>query len=206
MSKVSYDKDLVLRAAAKRKLPLGWYRFLITEAKSVVSEKTNHLMTQIICAPLKDPDDANSKTSPTVRNNIVWPFANPEVEGHEPPNTGAMLPRTLQAILGPDVIPDMPVRGKDKVLRYRGEEIENSKEDEKRQEVITLTLDKGVEIHDAPETLLNETFYGKVKHDGDFAVIERMAFTLPDNAELVDIEAELNPKPKAKEPAKKAKK
>jgi hypothetical protein len=210
MGQISYDKDLTLRAAAKRMLPKDiWARFVITNVENKVSEGTGHMMLVLKCAPLKDPDDIESKTGPSVRYNVVLPFKNPELESHEPPNTASMMPQVLRAIYGTegdDGIPEFPVRGKDKKLTYRGEEIDDSEEQEKREEVITKTFDKLIALHDAPDQLLNETFYAKVGIRGDFNTFATMAYTLPANAECHDFEeAAKAEKTKAKETAAPAK-
>lgn len=181
---VNFTPEDIAKHSARPALTDGWYQWLCTDAQTTVA-KSGHLMIDTRNAPLAEVDDPSSKVQKfAVRDNIILPFDNPNVEGHKAPNTAGLCHAKLLALFGEDVIPDYP-RVVDGVLQYKGEEIEKAEEGEIRQEVTKLVFEKLQELWADPSTLVDQAFYGKKVQNGDYSNISTPRSALPDGMQLV---------------------
>lgn len=183
---ISYTDDEIAKASSRPTLNPGWYRFLIRNAENTVSENKGHIMTNITLAPLTDPDDAATFSSPTIRHNIVWPFKNPEYDGHKAPNTTGICHNFLRAVL-PDEIHDYP-RKVDRVLTYKGEAIPSDEEASCRMEVTRSVFEYGKKVLGDPEVLNDNVVYAEVYQNGEYLNARNFRAELPEEAVLVSPE------------------
>ena len=182
---ISFTDDDVARGAARNLLNEGWYRFKITDSKQQIS-KNNYLMLVNQCAPLKDPDDGDSQTTPTVIDRVVLPWTNPNVDGHVPPKTGGLVVNFVRSVVGQDEHPYFPRRNPQSgSMEFKGETFDETEVDAKRKELTKLAYGQLLEWWKDPSQLIDYVFYGLIQHNGDFAQISRIKEELPDNAELV---------------------
>lgn len=180
---VKFSQDAVKQLAAKDQTQGGWYRWIVTEAETKLAG-TGSYMIVTKQSPLEDPDDPNSLFKRvTVRNNIILPMANPDVDGHEAPNTVGICHSFLMAIY-PDEINDYP-RWKDNALRYQGKEIEKVEEEQYREEVTAQVIAKLEELWSDPSPLVDEVFYAEAFQNGDFTNLKATRQELPDGVKLV---------------------
>ena len=178
----SFDPKDIAAAASKQSLSLGWFRFLTTDAKLQIA-KSGHYMIVTRNEPLTDPDDPDSAVSRlSVRNNLVMPFDNPDVEDQKAPNTTGLMGQALRAY-GYD-LPQYP-RVIDGVLTYNGEEIEKAEEDACRQEAVQAIWDACLALMQDPEQLVDQAFYAKTVQNGDFLNITSPCAELPEGEMLV---------------------
>jgi hypothetical protein len=152
------DEEMVERSK-KATLSIGYYRFLITDAKCKVSG-ANNMMVVCTCSPLKDPDDAGSASWPNIYHNLVLPFRNADVEDHTPPNTFRLVSDFLQATYD-DKIPTMP-RMQDGALVFKGEVISRDKEEAARLETNNAVQDLAFALWEDPSDLVDRAFYAEV--------------------------------------------
>lgn len=180
---VKFSPDAVKKLAAKEKATPGWYRWIITDAETKVAG-TGSLMIVAVCAPLTDPDDPNTIFKKIrVRNNIILPQENPDVDGHKAPNTMGLCHSFLMSLY-PDDIQDYP-RFSDGALRFNGEEIEKAEEEKYREEVTQQTATKLEALWEDPSPLVDEVFYAEAFDNGDFTNIRQIRQELPDGQKLV---------------------
>ncbi len=137
---VDFNNDQIKAIGARRSLaPTGEkrrIRFVVTGTAKTVFD-TGSMAILLTCSPLKDPKVADSRTSLTVRHSLILPLPNPNVEGHEAPNTGGMCHAYYYAVLGAEKMPDYP-RKIDGELVYKGERIEKDAEEACKAEVNAL--------------------------------------------------------------------
>lgn len=184
---VSFSKGDIVKASQRRVLREGWYPFTGKSVKKD-STKNGHLTIKLNCAPLTDPEDIESATTPTCAYSMYLPFVNEEEEGHKAPNTAGICGSALQAIYGEEEYPSPP-RRVDGSLVFKGEEIDRTEEQDAKEEVNDLVFTKLAELWEDPEELTADyIFFGKVEHDatGEWANIRTLRETLPDDAELVE--------------------
>jgi hypothetical protein len=179
---LSYTEDDVANAATRPQLAEGWYRFVITNAKRTESRENGHLMINQTLTPLSDPDDADSKASPNIFNNLCFPHKNKNRADHKPPNTAGICHGFLMAIY--DDMPDYP-RMVDGTLTYNGEAIDREDENACRQEVTKEVFERLNALWEDPDALLDEAVYGQVHINGQYVNVKNIRAELPEDAELV---------------------
>lgn len=158
--------------------------FLITEASRTVSEKKGSYMITMTMAPLRDPEDAASKGSPTARNSLILPKRNPKVPGHVAPNTLGMCNAFLHAAF-PDEVPRYP----QKVgagYQYRGEDIAKDEYEACAFDAGKITGQKLSELWDEPTKLQGIMVWARPFENGDYVNLEKFTPELPDDCEMVD--------------------
>lgn len=180
---LSYTASDIRDASLRDELAYGWYRFKIGGAEAKEAESSGSLMVVLKCYPLKDPDDADSTTTPFVRHNLIMPTVNPNRDGHKKPNTVGMNHGFLRA-LHPDSMPDYP-RREDGVFMYKGEEIDPDATEEARMEVTTQLFSELDSLYRDPTLLIDEVFYAELYQNGDFLNLKNIRAELPDDATLV---------------------
>jgi len=178
---LSFSDEDVANATKRDQLADGWYGFVISNPKRAVS-KNGAFQISMQCIPLKDIDDADSRATPTIYNNLTLPKANKEIVGHKAPNTFGICQQFLRA-LDPQH-PGFP-RKIDGALMYRGETIELGQVADARKEATTVTLTKLGELWENPESLENEFFFAQVKTSGEYTNVKSITSELPNGVELV---------------------
>lgn len=182
-SSLSYTESDIRDASLRDELAFGWYRFKIGSAETKEAESSGSLMIVLKCYPLKDPDDADSATTPFVRHNLIMPTVNPNRDGHKKPNTVGMNHSFLRA-LSPEGVPDYP-RRVDGVFMFQDAEIEPGEQEEARMQVTTSVFERLDSLYQEPQQLIDEVFYAELYQNGDFLNLKNIRHDLPDDASLV---------------------
>lgn len=180
---IKFSPESVKKLSLKESGTPGWYRWIVTNAETQVAGTGSYMIVTNL-SPLEDVDDPNSVFKKLrVRNNIILPEENPEVDGHKAPNTIGLCHGFLMALY-PDEIDDYP-RFSDGALRFKGEEIEKAEEENYREEVTKQVTDKLEQLWLDPTPLVDEVFYAELFQNGDFSNIKSIRPELPDGAKLV---------------------
>ena len=158
--------------------------FLVTDAQTKVADKGSYM---IVCtlAPLKDPDDASSKGSPTTRNNLILPKQNKNHEGHVRPNTLKMCNDFLSAA-EPEKVPSYPRRQSDGSYVYRGEEIAKDEYDVSAHDAGKATGDFLSSLWDEPSQLIGVMVWAQPYENKGYVNLKNFSAELPDDCEMVD--------------------
>lgn len=187
---IDYNDDDVARVGKKASLSPGNRRFAIINAERDVS-KNDHLMINIECAALKDPEDAGTKIKPTIRHRLTLPITNPTAANHKAPNTSGFCYAFLRAIeFGkdtPDEVPAKPFRNSGDAMEFEGHEVADK--DELKEAYATCNrkmLGALKSIWADPTILIDYVFYGCVEENGDYSNIGDVWADLPSDEELVD--------------------
>lgn len=181
---ISFTESDVARMSVRRTLNEGWYRFIITDAKKKEAASGN-LMLAVECAPLKDPEDANSKGTPTLRHNVILPFPNPNIEDHVAPDTGGIVRSFVLAIEG--VAGVIPRYDKEtKTFLINGDPVEKEVAATRNKEIDRAAMVAVQGYWKEPMQLNDCVFYAQVYQNGEFTNLKRLSNVLPDDAELVD--------------------
>lgn len=197
-SDIKYTEKDIRKASKRPELPHGLHYFVHTAAEIQVQEGGSYEGTLKVvtrCAALKDPEDANSKVRPMVRDSIWLPFANPEIPGHQAPEGAAHLAAQDLRACFPEEIPEMPRKNEEgdlvfeeEVVAEAGSEEMPQVEAEKRDEVMQKVFDKCFELLDNPKLLLasGAGFVGEVGHDktGRYTNITRKYSAVPEDGTL----------------------
>jgi len=183
---ITFDDSDVERASTRDMLSPGWYAFVIKDHKKDTTHENHHLRSKFSLAPLKDPTDDNTESTPRAFHSIIYPFKNDSQEGHAPPNTLGIAASFLRAILGEDDVPYFP-RRIDGQLTYRGEPIDKKQEEACRKEATKIQMNALLAIATGDDdALVGAVFFGLVVHKGEYANIKVVRGEPPTDAELVD--------------------
>ncbi len=188
---IDLTDDVVAKFSKRRRLrEKQWFAFQIQPGVEKTASGKGHLMLVMQCAPMTDPEDGSSTTTPMVRNNLCLPFFNPlftseDGKAHEVPDTAGLCLGFVRAIIGPE-IPKYPFRDKKLGNRwvFNGEQIADEEVDEKKKEVNSMVAEILRRWWKDPTDLEGHRFYGLTKHEGDFCSIDRVAYELPPDATL----------------------
>lgn len=194
---IKLNEGDVERAVEVRRLAEGkWFALAVKSLGTQVSEKNGNLILKVTYAPLTDPENPDTSTTPLHTDRMTLPIRNIYSTNeagellypyHEPPNTEGLVRRALQAIYGEDEIPSNP-RNVDGSLVYKGELIDSSEYEECKKEAASICLAKLVELFNAAANDENP-----IK---DYVVFGLMKHVKPENSDLVfvnfeDIQPEL---------------
>jgi len=183
---ISFTAEDNKRMAKRDKLREGWYMFIIRDHRKGTTLK-GHLKSVFQCAPLKDPLDESTATTPKAGYTLIYPVLNPNKEGHEIPKTHGYANAFVEAIFT-EGLPGFPRRIEGKLI-WKGEEIDVSEEENARQVAQAAISEKLTTIwNDEMDEMLNHVFYGQVEHSGDWANIRKAFAELPAGAELVPVD------------------
>lgn len=182
---LQYSTDDVRKATYRPMLSLGWKRFVVVDAERKNSKTTGHLMLQLQVAPLDGPGDDAEAHEPHAFNNIVLPFKNPKVPGHEPPNTSYPCRIFLRA-LTPEDFPPVPLRkGNGMWETHEGEILTDPEEvDRRKEQQTTLIFERLKEYWSNPTALVGETFYANVVQNGKYRNLDDVQAEPPGDAEV----------------------
>lgn len=184
---ISYDDKDVREAAHRPVISLGWKRFVVTDAERAESKlrddgKGGHLMLKLQVMPL---DGDNVAHDPQVINNIVLPFKNPRVPGHQKPNTAYICLMFLRAI-DPDAFPPTPTsKGGGVWETHDGQLITDYNEVSRmREEQQALVFERLKEYWANPSALVEETFFATVKQNGQYRNLDSISAEPPPDEEV----------------------
>jgi hypothetical protein len=181
-----YSKAVVERAKSRRGYVNGWYHIRCTNAKKQEPhEESGNLRSDLTFAPLRK-DGTEGK--PGIRHFMTYPLENPNIAGHEAPQTEGMTIPIVQALF-PKECPLYPrTDTKTKKLMYKGKAIEKDNIETCREEAATTCLDKLDKLEMDPEPFVGKECYAKVFYqDGsDFPKLGTFMAELPAGAVLVD--------------------
>lgn len=194
---IDFSEADVSDASKIPQLPADYFfRFLVTDPKPG-SYASGHLCINMRLVPLRDPDDASSIASPSVRHSLCLPFRNPNHEGHTAPKTASLCHEFLSAVW-PDKIPAMP-RKVDGEWEYAGKTISAEEVDEARKEATGKLFDELKALWSDCSTLDREAVYARTFANGDYINLKKFSAELPEDGELYEWPAQ----PKAKKGKKK---
>jgi len=134
-------------------------------------------------------DADNQPCDPQVRHNLVLPFVNPRIPGHEAPNTSYIMRLVLEALYA-DEFPPLPVHKEGGVWEtHDGQLITDSDEITRlKEERADAVLAKCKDLWVNPDQLLEEVFYARVKQNGRYRNLDELSAEPP-----VDEEVQTNP-------------
>ena len=181
---IDYDETEVNDMNSKPVLKEGWFKFLVTGHRKAVSKKGN-LMRYLDCKPLAEDD---SPFSQVASYRIMPPKANPNVPGHQKPNT-ALGCVFFAMSLDPSFpwyakkVPDsVPTQWKTR----DGDLVDKAGSDAIAKEVDKAVAKVTKDWWNNPDMLLDEVFFGRIEHnegtDGKtYANIERTRAEAPED-------------------------
>lgn len=185
---IDFNDSDVANANKRRQLsPTGnkrRIRFVVTNADKKVSEEKGTMMLILTCAPLRDPDNAESKGSPTVRHSLIIPKRNKDFPGHTAPNTMGLCHGYYSAV--DEEMLDYPRFDKDsKVYLFNDEELEKDDVEEKRLEVGRAVADKLAEDWKNPANRIDDAFFAEVIENKGFTNLRSLSAELPEDCDVV---------------------
>lgn len=160
-------------------------RFVVSAADRQVAKEKGTMMIVLTCSPLKDPDNADSKGSPTIRHSLILPKANKDFDGHRAPNTAGLCHSYYRAVMEDDM-PDYPRFDRDaNSYTYNGEEIERDENEVYRLEVTGAVTAQLAKDWGTPGNRIDDCFYAEVVDNKGFANLRNLTSDLPEDCELV---------------------
>lgn len=201
LSSISITEQDTKNANKRKSYRPGWYQWLCRDGKSQVSEKKGSLMVVAKVAALHERDNADSADKTTIYNYIVLPLRNPDVKGHQAPNTAGMCGSTFRAMgltehneAGEDLstpLPDYPRRDPDTgAFMFRGQRIDKTEQTTANTEVTKAVQYTSRALFGDPSKIVNLAFFAELFYEAgsDFPSLRRISENLPDDVALVPSE------------------
>lgn len=164
LDRISFTDDDIAKDARRAELNVGWFRFVILDSQlSISKEGSSRPGTYMVvnrCAPLKDPEAAESRSTPYIYHRLSLPFVNPDVQGHTKPSAKVIQP--FISTVFDEEVPALPTR-LDGKLMFKGQVISPKEEDECRREVFGLVYEYAKKLLADPSILQDRVFYAKVE-------------------------------------------
>ena len=213
-STISYSDADLAREASEEKLADGiWCKFVVDKATKKTNEETGDRRFTLRCSPLS-ADDGQTRLGPAAYVSLTMPITNADHEGHVPPSWAGSLYRQYLTATRVDEHPHNPKRINGKWM-YGGDEIEKSEVDSIKVANVRAMMDFCIAAWKDPDLFKDDTFFGKVKHSGDFVNLNNLCAELPEGVELasddqlksdevIDLEAVGKPAKSSKAPVKAA--
>lgn len=184
---IDYNQGDIDKALTRPQLNSGWYRGRVVDLQRSVS-KNNHLMLKAKIAPI---DGEGETGSPSVTNFVTLPLVNPNVEGHQAPNTFGIVHSYLLATDTQGEFKRFPRSiGNDEFETADGDVVSRGVALELKQEATKATFEGMKRLWADPALGVGAELYMKVGIKGDFNSVDAVAAEPPVDATVITDKSE----------------
>ena len=188
---LKFNENAAEQAIKDKRIRKGLHAIVCTDIAKYVSDKDKtlgNMALKVSYRILKDPEDSASITGPIISEFIPLPFANPDFEGHTPPDWSYRSCAFGMHNFFPEDCPLPPLYDKEAgVTLYKDEPIGADEKEACRLEAVRLAAQKIASLWDSDDfsDMRSELFFAQIEYPegSDFPNIKERYSEAPEGWE-----------------------